>query len=486
MAITKIIKIKGNVSSCLDYITNKDKTSEQTYVTYDGCSKNTVSYIFDQTNSINPHYTDDENYIKAYHIIQSFSKEDNITPETANQIGVELMNRLFNNKYSYVCATHIDHDHTHNHILICASERSMTGRKINDNLSLLHKLQRCSDELCQEHGLSVIKKQKEKGKNYREWYEDLNSPNGSKKTQLRKLIDSIIKTSSDFDDFIDQMKTAGAGVEFVNTAKYGKVAKYRLPSATEKDRWHRGYNLGSGYSDQVIARRIRRRLEFVEERDRLRAEREAKKAKMTPTKKVIDKNTLKISSMIDTSNDPISSDTIGLTKWKNRQNAMRMQHIIEELRDNYNINYTDVKARIRTLEAENNRLEADIRKTNKSINAFIKVIQYCKIYTSSYELACEYNDIEDKESFYQKHPSKLSAFFEADAYLSLTGIDKQSFLNHTNEYISFLSKRLSEIEESVSHAKDQIKDNEQAIRELRSYQKEIDIYLGHNIDRDAR
>ena len=69
MAITKIIKIKGNVSSCLDYITNKDKTSEQTYVTYDGCSKNTVSYIFDQTNSINPHYTDDENYIKAYHII---------------------------------------------------------------------------------------------------------------------------------------------------------------------------------------------------------------------------------------------------------------------------------------------------------------------------------------------------------------------------------------------------------------------------------
>ena len=88
----------------------------------------------------------------------------------------------------------------------------MTGRKINDNLSLLHKLQRCSDELCQEHGLSVIKKQKEKGKNYREWYEDLNSPNGSKKTQLRKLIDSIIKTSSNFDDFIDQMKTAGAGV----------------------------------------------------------------------------------------------------------------------------------------------------------------------------------------------------------------------------------------------------------------------------------
>lgn len=486
MAITKIIKIKGSVGSCLDYITDKNKTSNQTYVTYDGCSNNTVSYIFDQANRMNPHFTNNDDSIKAYHIIQSFSKDDDITPETANQIGFELMNRLFNNKYSFVCATHIDHDHTHNHILVCAAERTMTGQKINDNLALLHKLQRCSDDLCLEHGLNVIKKPKEKGKNYREWYEDLNNPNGSKKTQLRKLIDSKIKTSSNFDDFIEQMRNAGAGVEFVNTSKYGKVAKYRLPDATEKDRWNRGYNLGAGYSDQVIERRIRRRLEFIEKRDRLRAERETKNANMTLAEKAIDKSTLKISSMIDTSNDTISSDTIGLTKWKNKQNAMRMQQIIEELRDNYNISYTDVKAKIRTLEAENNRLEADIRDTNKSINNFTKIIQYCKIYASSYSLACNYGEATDKEVFYQNHSSELSAFFEADEFLSRTAMDKNSFLKNSDKYISFLSERLSDIEENVSHVKEQIKENKQIIRELHSYQKEIDIYLGRNIDRGAR
>lgn len=57
-------------------------------------------------------------------------------------------------------------------------------------------MQRTSDDLCREHGLSVIDKKKGRGKSYKEWLEDIENPKGSKKTQLRRLIDEQIKLST--------------------------------------------------------------------------------------------------------------------------------------------------------------------------------------------------------------------------------------------------------------------------------------------------
>ena len=72
------------------------------------------------------------------------------------------MNRCFDGKYAFVCSTHIDKGHIHNHFVMCAAERSMTGKKLNDNLALLHKIQKTNDEICRENGLSVIEKKREK------------------------------------------------------------------------------------------------------------------------------------------------------------------------------------------------------------------------------------------------------------------------------------------------------------------------------------
>lgn len=86
------------------------------------------------------------------------------------------MEQLFHGKYSYVCATHKDKKHLHNHFVICAAERGMTGKKLNDDLALLHKIQRVNDKLCRENGLSVITKKRGRGKKHNEWQMEQEAP----------------------------------------------------------------------------------------------------------------------------------------------------------------------------------------------------------------------------------------------------------------------------------------------------------------------
>lgn len=53
--------------------------------------------------------------------------------------------------------THNDTDHVHNHIVINAIDLE-TGKKFNNNKQTLRDLRDFNDEVCQEHGLSVPKK----------------------------------------------------------------------------------------------------------------------------------------------------------------------------------------------------------------------------------------------------------------------------------------------------------------------------------------
>ena len=56
--------------------------------------------------------------VLCQHVIQSF-KPDEITPELAHQIGMELAERLLGEEYQFVLATHTDKAHIHNHLIFC-------------------------------------------------------------------------------------------------------------------------------------------------------------------------------------------------------------------------------------------------------------------------------------------------------------------------------------------------------------------------------
>lgn len=93
--------------------------------------------------------------ILAHHYVQSFSPNENITPELAHQIGVELAEKIAPG-FQVIVSTHIDKDHIHNHFII-NSVSMETGLKWKGNKTTLEKIMRPeSDKLCQKYGLTII------------------------------------------------------------------------------------------------------------------------------------------------------------------------------------------------------------------------------------------------------------------------------------------------------------------------------------------
>ena len=90
----------------------------------------------------------------AYQIIQSF-KPGEISPEKANELGYELAMRFTKGKHAFVVSTHTDKEHIHNHIIYNAVDLN-ADRKFRDFLRSGRAVQKLSDIICLENGLSVI------------------------------------------------------------------------------------------------------------------------------------------------------------------------------------------------------------------------------------------------------------------------------------------------------------------------------------------
>ena len=158
MAYTKIHAIKATVQKALKYICNPDKTDGELLIDSFVCGVETAHYDFMDALSKSSGIGEKQ----AFHLIQSFAPGE-VDFHTAHQVGIELADRLLENKYSYVIATHINRGHYHNHIIFCAVD-NVEHKKYNDCKRTYRHIRDLSDELCREHGLSVIIPSGRKGK----------------------------------------------------------------------------------------------------------------------------------------------------------------------------------------------------------------------------------------------------------------------------------------------------------------------------------
>ena len=153
-SISPKIKTQIHLSEALSYITQDKKASD---VYYHRCAKRkSVAQLADTFEQSRIAFDQNTGRL-AVHICQSFSPEDNVTPETAHEIGIELINRCFPD-YQVVMATHNDREHIHNHFII-NSVSFMDRKKLLDNMKMINQVRKVSDELCYRHNLSVIEKE---------------------------------------------------------------------------------------------------------------------------------------------------------------------------------------------------------------------------------------------------------------------------------------------------------------------------------------
>ena len=270
MAITKIWSVKSRLDTSLNYISNpdktsvkpdidaregvikyiknKDKTEQCKFVSAFGCSED---YAFSDMVATQMMFERNrrKNGVVAYHIVQSF-KDFETTPEIAHKCGQELVKRLFEGKYECVLATHLDHAHIHNHIIINATSY-FDGTKYKNNFKdYFIDIRGISDQICRENCLSVIDKPQRRGMHYGEWLA-LKEGRPTIRGNIRRDIDEIIKCSYTMEQFWQNLKKRG----FVIHRK-GPNIKHTSIIAPNAKHPMRLDNLGKGYSEAEILERI--------------------------------------------------------------------------------------------------------------------------------------------------------------------------------------------------------------------------------------
>ena len=206
MAVTKIKPIRGTVNKALTYILDPQKTDDAFYVSSYGCAaSDAAAKEFEWTRNLAVQQGMQMPKVLARHLIQSFDIGE-VTPEEAHEVGKQLADEWLKGKYEYVIATHIDKEHCHNHIIFNAVNY-VDFHAYRSNRRTYRELRQLSDEICKEHGLSVIPPSQNKGMGYKEYTEAKRGT--SWKQKLKQTIDRLVITAKDYDDFLRLMQEAG-------------------------------------------------------------------------------------------------------------------------------------------------------------------------------------------------------------------------------------------------------------------------------------
>ncbi len=152
------------------------------------------------------------------HILQSFSPDEDITPEKAHEIAREFAEKQFNG-FEVVVATHVDRDHIHSHIVLNSVSHE-TGKKYHSDKNNIPRLRAASDEICMKYGLSVIN-EKEKGLRQMGTREYRAAAKGeSWKINLMAQINLAMKKARTKEDYIKFMEDLGYKVTWNDNRKY--------------------------------------------------------------------------------------------------------------------------------------------------------------------------------------------------------------------------------------------------------------------------
>ena len=144
--------------------------------------------------------------IHAHHLIQSFSPEDNLTPEEINRIGYETMIELTGGRFRFIVATHTDKNHIHNHILINSIDRN-SDKKLIWNYAIERNFRMISDRISKMAGAKII----EKRYSYRDYKKYRES---SHKFELKQRLYFLLQQSKSFDDFLEKAKQLHVQIDF--------------------------------------------------------------------------------------------------------------------------------------------------------------------------------------------------------------------------------------------------------------------------------
>lgn len=213
MAITKIHAIKSTLSNVILYIENPSKTDGQLLVSGYNVEPQTAALDFEITAMMAHkvhHISCKKTSNLAYHLIQSFSPTEKITPREAHDLGRKLALEFTEGKYEFVIATHIDKGHIHNHVIINSVSFYDYKKLRTVPYRTAQQIRSISDRLCMEAQLSVIKDPQKLGQLYPTYVQKKRTT--SNRTEVRKKLNFCLERATNYAQFLQMAQELGISV----------------------------------------------------------------------------------------------------------------------------------------------------------------------------------------------------------------------------------------------------------------------------------
>jgi len=242
MAYTSIWSVKGWLGKLVIYVENPEKTENPAYYEKIGMTgqeaqglEDVIEYATQEVKTSAPlhrfvsgvncrpttardvmlatkrKYGKEEGVV-AYHGIQSFAPGET-TPEIAHEIGVKLAKKLWGDRFQVLVTTHLDQESLHNHFVIntVSWKDGLRYRRTKDDY---RAMQRESDILCREYGLSVIDDPEPgRSKHYAEWNAERKGE-PTYRGMIRADVDAAIAESISERQLWDNLRRRGYAIKF--------------------------------------------------------------------------------------------------------------------------------------------------------------------------------------------------------------------------------------------------------------------------------
>ena len=384
MAVTKIKPIRGTVNKAIAYIIDPKKTDDKLLVSSFGCAaSDAAAKEFEWTRNLGVQRGMQMPKVIARHLIQSFDIGE-VSPEQAHEIGKQFADEWLKGKYEYVIATHIDKGHCHNHIIFNAVN-FVDYHAYRSNKRTYREMRQLSDEICREHGLSVIPPSQSKGMDYKEYTEAKRGT--SWKQKLRQTIDHLVITAKDWDDFLKLMQEAGYEI------KPGKYISFR---AEGQERFTRAKTIGDNYTEERLKERI--------------AGRNPRKLRMQTGRKGI-------SLIIDIQNSIKAQESKGYEHWAKLHNLQEAARTLNYLTENNLLQYAELVAKSEDIHTSYDRTGEELKAVESRLREVQPLIKNISNYQRLKPIHEAFQKAKDKSAFRAKHEAELVIFEAAKSTL---------------------------------------------------------------------
>lgn len=374
----------------------------------------------------------------AYHIIQSFSPNDNITPKQANEIGNRLCKELYPD-FQCVISTHIDRGHIHNHISINAI--NLEGRKLDDRLGNekegLYGLSDTSDRIAAEYGCYIMPKRifsKIKNKDYYYQYKEQ-----TWKQKIKEDVEPLIYKCNSIEELLEELSILGYEV------KRGKNIAVKI---TDMKKFARLSTIDDKFSEKNL-------YEYYKAQNNI---------KLSGIKVSINDFNNHLLTMANESKIAIEKSQLSTegkiyseyqkTKYQEIKRYYQLKQQLEYL-DKYNIkSFDDIEYQIKIKRDEIKSLNLTLKKNRDAYNKIIERVEKAQDYIrlhKEYEYAMSYKEsIKDYVL-----PTEVEIFLKIQKELNINSIEeaKQIIKDSRTDriYINKIKKQVLDLQRELNH-----------------------------------